>query len=297
MVIRVYLFGRFEARFDRRQVPGLRARKVQEFLSYVLLSKQRQIQREKLADRLWQHVESTYAKKYLRQALWQLQRAYEAEAGDGDGPLLVVDQDWVGIHGDAPIWVDARELERAFESAIEAPPGELPPLLRERLRSAVALYRGELLEGWYYDWCVYHRDTYRSLYLSLLHHLMVDAEATGNWEAGLVYGRKALHEDRASERTHALMMRLHHLAGDRTAALRQYELCETALREDLGVVPQDSTRLLYELIRDSGDGGGPAGPETTEAVLIPLFRLRELNRSLSVLQEEVAGHIRALEAL
>jgi DNA-binding SARP family transcriptional activator len=126
---------------------------------------------------------------------------------------------------------------------------------------------------------------------------MVDAEATGNWEAGLVYGRKALQEDRASERTHALMMRLHHLAGDRTAALRQYELCETALREDLRVVPQDSTRLLYELIRDSGDGGGPAGPETTEAVLIPLFRLRELNRSLSVLQEEVAGHIRALEAL
>jgi DNA-binding SARP family transcriptional activator len=297
MVIRVYLFGRFEARFDRRQVPGLRARKVQEFLSYVLLSKQRQIQRERLADRLWQHVESTYAKKYLRQALWQLQRAYDAEVGDDDGPLLVVDQDWIGVHGDAPIWVDARELECAYDRVIEAPPGELTPLLREQLRSAVALYRGELLEGWYYDWCVYHRDTYRSQYLSLLHHLMLDAEATGNWEAGLVYGRKALHEDRASERTHALMMRLHHMAGDRTAALRQFELCETALRQDLGVVPQDSTRALYERIRDSGDAGAPASPETTEAMLLPLFRLRELNRSLSVLQEEVAVHIRALEVL
>jgi DNA-binding SARP family transcriptional activator len=297
MVIRVYLFGRFEARRDRRPVPGLRARKVQEFLSYVLLSKQRPIQREKLADRLWQHVDSRYAKKYLRQALWQLQRAYDAEAGAGDGPLLVVDQDWVGIHADAPIWVDARELELAFESAIEVPTGELAPLLRERLRSAVGLYTGELLEGWYYDWCVYHREAYRSMYLTLLHRLMVDAEATSNWEAGLMYGRKALQEDRASERTHTLMMRLHHLAGDRTAALRQFELCETALREDLGVVPQDSTRRLHELIRDSGDAGPAAWPETTEAVLIPLFRLRELNRSLSVLQEEVAVHIRALEGL
>jgi DNA-binding SARP family transcriptional activator len=297
MVIRVYLFGRFEARCDRRQVPGMRARKVQEFLSYLLLSKQRQIQREKLADRLWQHVDSTYAKKYLRQALWQLQRAYEAEAGAEDGRLLAVDQDWIGVQGDAPLWVDARELERAYESAIEAPPGELVPLLRERLRSAVSLYRGELLEGWYYDWCVYHRDTYRSMYLSLLHHLMVDAEATANSEAGLVYGRRALQEDRASERTHALMMRLHHMSGDRTAALRQFDLCETALREDLGVVPQDSTRRLYELIRSSGEVGQPAVPETTEAVLIPLFRLRELNRSLSVLQEEVAGQIRALEGL
>jgi DNA-binding SARP family transcriptional activator len=297
MVIRVYLFGRFEARRDRRPVPGLRARKVQEFLSYVLLSKQRKIQREKLADRLWQHVDSRYAKKYLRQALWQLQRAYEAEAGAGDGHLVVADQDWVGIDADAPIWVDARELEEAFESAIEVPTGELAPLLRERLRSAVGLYGGELLEGWYYDWCVYHREAYRSMYLSLLHRLMVDAEATCNWEAGLMYGRKALQEDRASERTHALMMRLHQLAGDRTAALRQFELCETALREDLGVVPQDSTRRLYELVRDSGDAWPAAGPETTESVLIPLFRLRELNRSLSVLQEEVAVHIRALEGL
>jgi DNA-binding SARP family transcriptional activator len=297
MVIRVSLFGRFEARCDKRQAPGLRARKVQEFLSYMLLSGQRQIQRERLADRLWQQVDSACAKKYLRQALWQLQRAYEAEAAPGDGPLLVVDQDWVGIHVDAPLWVDARELERAYESAVDAPPGELAPLLRERIRSAVALYRGELLEGWYHDWCVDQRDGYRAMYLSLLHHLMVDAEATGNWEAGLAYGRRALHEDRASERTHVLMMRLHLLAGDRTAALRQFKMCETALRQDLNVVPQESTRMLHDLVRNRGDAGTPGGPETTGAVLGPLSRLRDLDRSLSVLQREVAIHIRALEVL
>src|SRR5438477_3123951 len=110
MVIRVYLLGRFEARCDRRPLRGLRARKVQECLSYVLLSKQRPVQREKLADQLWQHVDSRCTKKYLRQALWQLQRAYEAEAAADDGPLLAVDQGWIGVHGDAPIWVDAREL-------------------------------------------------------------------------------------------------------------------------------------------------------------------------------------------
>jgi DNA-binding SARP family transcriptional activator len=291
MVIRVNLFGRFEARCDRRQMRGLRARKVQEFLSYLLLCSQRPVQREKLADHLWQHVDRRCTKKYLRQALWQLRRAYEAEAAADDGPLLVVDDEWIGIHGDAPIWVDARELERAYETAIEAPPGELAPILRERLRTAAGLYRGELLEGWYHDWCVHHRDTYRSMYLSLLHRLMLDAEATGSWETGLLYGRRALQEDRASERIHALMMRLHRMAGDRTAALRQFDLCATALREDLGVAPQDSTRRLYELTRDSGWASAGAGQDTTEAVLIPLGRLRELNRSLTALQDNV----RALE--
>jgi DNA-binding SARP family transcriptional activator len=295
MVIRVHLFGRFEARCDRHPLRGLRARKVPEFLSYVLLSKQRPVQRDKLADQLWQHVDSRCPKKYLRQALWQLQRAYEAEAAADDGPLLVVDQDWIGIHADAPLWVDVRELESAYESALEAPTGALTPLLRENLRTAVGLYRGELLEGWYHDWCLSHRDACRSMYLSLLHRLMVDAEATGNWENGLMHGRRALHEDRASERIHALMMRLHQMAGDRTAALRQFDLCEVALREDLGVVPQDSTRRLYEMIRDSRAGAAVTGAETTATMLAPLFRLRELNRSLSVLQEEVAVHIRALE--
>jgi DNA-binding SARP family transcriptional activator len=291
MVIRVFLFGRFEARSDRRQVPGLRARKVQELLSYVLLAKQRQIQREQLADRLWQQVDSSTAKKYLRQALWQLQRAYDEATGADDDPLLAVDQDWIGINGDARLWVDVRELERAYESAVEAPAGALGPLLRERLRSAAALYRGELLDGWYHDWCVPHRDAYRSMYLSLLYRLMVDAEATESWEAGLVYGRRALQEDRASERVHALVMRLHLMGGDRTAALRQFDVCEAALREDLGVEPLVSTRLLYERIRDSGTAGPTPRREPADAVL------RELKRSLSVLQAEVAVHLRVLDGL
>jgi DNA-binding SARP family transcriptional activator len=294
MVMRVFLLGRFETRCDRRQLAGLRARKVQELLSYVLLSRQRQIQREQLADRLWQHLDSTSAKKYLRQALWQLQRAYEA-AGTDDDPLLVVDQDWIGVDGEAPIWVDVRELECAYESALEAATGPLEPLLRERLRSAAALYRGELLEGWYHDWCTPHRDAYRSMYLSLLYRLMVDAEATESWEAGLLYGRRALQEDRASERVHTLMMRLHLMGGDRTAALRQFDLCEATLRADLGVVPQDSTRRLYERIRDHGTAG-PA-PSRAPRVEPADAVLRELKRSLSVLQEEVAVHLRVLDGL
>jgi DNA-binding SARP family transcriptional activator len=292
MVIRMYLFGRFEARCDRRQLKGLGARKTQEFLSYMLLEKQRPIQRERLADQLWEHVDSRCSKKYLRQALWEVQRAYDLATGAESSPLLQVDQEWIRIDAQAAVWVDALELERAYAGAVEAPAGALEPDLRDRLRTAVGLYRGELLEGWYHEWCEFHRDNHRSMYLWLINRLMIDAEATGHWEAGLAHGRRALREDRANERTHALMMRLHRLAGDRTAALRQFELCEAALREDLDVAPQDSTRRLYEQIRDSADPASPAG-----GVRVPLARLRELGRSLSELQEEVAGYIRALECL
>jgi two-component SAPR family response regulator len=34
--------------------------------------------------------------------------------------------------------------------------------------SAVRLYRGELLEAWYYDWCQEPREAFRSAYLTML---------------------------------------------------------------------------------------------------------------------------------
>ena len=44
-------------------------------------------------------------------------------------------------------------------------------------------------------------------------------------------------------------MRLHYLAGDRTAALRQYERCLIALREELQVPPAQATEDLCKQIR------------------------------------------------
>jgi DNA-binding SARP family transcriptional activator len=267
-----------------------------------------------LADRLWPNVDTRRCKKYLRQALWQLQKVTVNGIDSAEQQqLLVVDQEWIEINPEADLWVDVLEFERAYDGAIGLPPGELCPHVRDMVRTAVDLYRGELLEGWYHNWCLYPRDAYRSMYLALLDALMVDAEATGAWEAGLAYGRRALNEDRANERTYVRMMRLHCRAGNRTEALRQYEVSVAALREELGVTPEAGTRQLYELIRDHGridvevsparvlvgagaavNGHGGVVVDTVQDE--PLGRLRELNRSLSELQEHVAGQIRALES-
>jgi DNA-binding SARP family transcriptional activator len=44
-------------------------------------------------------------------------------------------------------------------------------------------------------------------------------------------------------------MRLYYRAGDRTAALRQFERCITALCEELDVRPGKRTLVLYDQIR------------------------------------------------
>jgi DNA-binding SARP family transcriptional activator len=86
----------------------------------------------------------------------------------------------------------------------------------------------------------------------MLDKLIDYCESKREYEAGLAYGMRILHLDRARERTHRRLMRLYYLSCDRTAALRQYERCIAALEEELGVGPADSTVTLHEQIRADG---------------------------------------------
>src|SRR5256885_11705620 len=87
------------------------------------------------------------------------------------------------------------------------------------------------------------------MYLTLLDKLLCYCATHQDYETGQAYGALLLRHDRAHERTHRQLMRLHYRAGDRTAALRQYERCRTALSEELDVKPDRRTVTLYEQIR------------------------------------------------
>jgi DNA-binding SARP family transcriptional activator len=62
------------------------------------------------------------------------------------------------------------------------------------------------------------------------------------------YATRILKCDRACEVAHQRLMRIRYQAGDRAGALRQYERCASALKEELGVQPSEQTRQLYRQI-------------------------------------------------
>ena len=313
----LFLFGRFEAVVQGRKISRLKSRKVEELLCRLLLSRNCGSHREQLADQLWPDVDLQRSRKYLRQTLWQLQRAAESGLLPSSNELLTVDHEWIGINLEADLWVDVFEFQRAYESTVHSRGPHLTQMDRVTLRKAVKLYRGELLAGWYADWCLSHQQFYRSIYLAILEKLMRDAEVNADWEAGLFYGNTLLREDRANERAHIGMMRLHCIAGNRTAALRQFEMCVKALREEIDVEPDPAAKELNNRIRDHGLADRPeragllrvngldearqaavAGSrqpvsesERLDAAANPPFMLQTLQDFLSELQEAVAGHM------
>lgn len=298
----VRLFGKFHVQCGEHDLIGFDIRKLQELFCYLLLYRDRPHPRETLADLLWSDSSTAQSKMYLRKALWQLQTTLEAQSEPTSGAVLLVGPEWVQINPAANLWLDVVVFEEAFSLVRGVPGKELDCQRVQTLQSAVDLYRGDLLEGWYELWCLYERERLQHMYLAMLDKLMDYCEAHHEYEAGLVYGTRSLRYDRARERTHRRLMRLYYLAGDRTAALRQYERCVVALDEELGVKPDKRTVALYEQIRADQLDGSPAalaeaGPklETTASLPEVLGHLTQLQALLTSVQRQVQHDIEVVE--
>lgn len=300
---RIHLFGKFSVEYNGEALRGPGSPKVQELLSYLLIHRNRPRPREALAALLWGDISTDKSRKYLRQALWQLQTALAPHNPAEADQLLLVDDHWVQLNTGTEIWLDVAVLEEAFVALKDKPGWRMDAKEKEVAQAAVQVYQGELLEGSYQDWCLFERERLQNMHLAMLFKLMSYCEANNEYEAGQLYGLRILNYDRASERTHRRLMRLQYMSGDRTAALRQYERCVVALDQDLGVKPDRRTVGLYQQIR-SGEVEGVSSTATAPwaptkaptSVLTEIAdHLGELQRKLSNELQKVCQDIKDIE--
>jgi DNA-binding SARP family transcriptional activator len=297
---KVRLFGKFSVQRDGATIEGIEARKVQELFSYLLLSRNRSQSREVICEELWGDRPPSKSKKYLRQALWRLQLALR-DANHPDKSEVVADVDWIQINPSEDLWLDIAEFEQRFSSLNDKDAHELTLRDFSSIQFATELYQGNLLEGWYQDWCLFERERFQIMYLMLLDKLIQYCEIHGHYSVGLFYGTEILRYDHAYERAHRQMMRLYSMAGDRTQALHQYQRCATALQKELDIEPSEPTKQLYEQIRSDTFSAASAmdnalvqtTPDSAQSISRMLNRLErfsdELNQMRFQLKEEFAA--------
>jgi DNA-binding SARP family transcriptional activator len=277
---RVTLFGKFTVVCQKTSLPGLEARPVQELFSYLLLFRHCPQPRESLLETLWGDQFAGKARKKLRQTLWRLQSKLENNSSSA-GPLLKIDNEWIEILVPSNLWLDTEEFEKIYRSVNGKRISDLSLADLKRMQYAAALYKGDLLEGWYSDWCIFERERFYNMHLLLLDKLVQYCDLHQKYDLGLSYATDILRHDQAYERAHYHLMRLYLLSGNRTQALHQYAHCVTALRKELGVEPSERTKQLYELIRSDTlpSLGVPEEKVTSKAVFRQNPTLRDaLNR-------------------
>jgi len=252
-MIRLYFLGLPEVRnADGASVP-LRTRKMMHLLALLWLNRDQPQARSRIAGLLWPDSAESNARNNLSQILHHLHKTLESEDAAG---CLQSDHHSIQFDTEAPHWVDVE----AFEQHLRSRENEGDPV--EDLEAAIGLYRGELIEDCYDDWCLVERDRLRSLYLSGLLDLVTLLRERGQLETSIEYAKRLLAITPWQEDVHRQLMAIHLQIGNRSAALAQYRDCRQLLADELGVEPSKETEELYAQIQR--DGGSPNTDRSTQ---------------------------------
>jgi DNA-binding SARP family transcriptional activator len=207
-------------------------RKAVALLAYLAVTG-RPARRETLADLLWPEYEPGNARAALRRTLSTLRGAL-------DGRWLSSSGETVALAG-ADLELDVARFRRL--------------LAEGRADEAVALYRGDFLEGFglrdsaeFDHWQVAEAHALRRELGGGLERVALERAEGGDLEAAIMHARRRLEPDPLAESGHRLLIRLYAWVGDRTAAIEQYRACVRALHRELGVAPLAETTELYEQV-------------------------------------------------
>lgn len=249
ITLEIKLLGRFVLQSQAGLELGNPSRKGQALMAVLALAGGHGVARERLATLLWSDRGDQQARSSLRQALTELRKALP----DLDPPLLVADRGGVCIDPDA-IEVDALTFEHLIE---EGTPGALA--------AAVELYRGDFLEDIgvhdpvFEEWLREKRQSLRGRAIDALLRLL-DHQMDHDAERAMTTAQRLLALDPLLEAAHRAVMRLLADKGERTLALKQFDICRGFLAAELGVPPEPETEKLAQEVR------GPAQHRSEPAV-------------------------------
>ncbi len=223
-------------------------RKAVALLAYLAVTSQTH-SRETLATLFWP--DTADARARLRRTLSVLRTALARS-------WLDVERETITLERNASLWVDVdhfRALLASCQTHGHAPDVVCPACLVV-LEEAAALYRDDFMAGFslrdspgFDNWQMMQAEQLRRELMLVLQRLGRGHSAQGNFESAINATRRWLSLDPLDEAGHRLLMQVYAWAGQRAAALRQYQECQRLINAELGVAPAAETTALYEQIR------------------------------------------------
>ena len=253
MLLRLKLFGEFEAS-DKSGLPvTILAKKNRALLAMLALAPSCTMRRQRIATLLWSDRDETQARSSLRQALVALRKDL---AGAGS-EAFSFGEEQVRLDP-SKVEVDALVFER-LAGADDV----------SGLRQAAALYSGPLLAGTeirdreFEAWVAGERRRLTDLAVNVFDKLRVLESGAARVDVA----RRLLAIDPVREESHLKLMLALAEVGERVAALRQYEICRDTLRTELDAMPGEAIEALRNrLLKGTTNGTAANGKETVSSI-------------------------------
>ena len=234
----ICLFGPPTLTLDGRQVMLDRWKAV-ALLAYLAVE-DRPHRRDGLATLLWPELSQAKARNGLRRSLHALKQAL------GD-QWLDASRETVRLRRTPNLTVDVWQFHALLRGQADA--AASPAALQQ----AIALYCDDFLAEFslrdapaFEDWRYFAAEELRRELAGAVEALLRVQRAAGDLGAALQTARRRLALDPLEESAHRTLIELHLAAGDRAAAVRQYEHCAQLLAQELGVTPDAATQALLD---------------------------------------------------
>ncbi len=244
----VRTLGELQVLRDGVPVDDLNSRPLLQALT-CYLAVERSVSRDRLLSLFWEGRDPDKARHSLSQALYMLRKRL------GDHWL---ETDTRGVRVNEYLWSDLVDFDRELERGDPA--------------AALARVGGPFLQGFTSDSPTFEHwaSGRRALVDRALRHayrrVTETSIAEGDLSAALTTVRNWIQRDPADDEANHKLIEILALSGDRSGALRQYELYRRALAED-DLTPLDQTEdLVGEIRKGSLDVSGGGEPSTDSGV-------------------------------
>ncbi|MEL7158677.1 MAG: BTAD domain-containing putative transcriptional regulator, partial [Actinomycetota bacterium] len=250
----VFLFGSFRLQLNGSPVDlGLKG-KALSLLRYLLAHRDRPTPKDVLMDLFWPQASLERSRHGLHQAIYTIRKALRAERADLQ--LIVFEEDAYRVAPEMSIWCDVEAYEALVQQGEQAAAEGDVDRARRVLERADLLRAGDLVEDApFEDWVLVERERMRPLHVRAGNLLADLLEAGGDHPRTIEVSERVLAVEPCNEESHRRIIRCHFAAGNRPAAIRQYQTCVERLRQTYGLEPSPETLDLYRSLIASDNGG------------------------------------------
>ncbi len=206
--------------------------------------------RETLLALLWPEANPEQARKQLRNTLYEMNRSPIAG-------IFTAGRQNVQLNTRS-IRIDALEFRTCYSLFSSNPPsaGPLSASNRDQIEAAIALHFAPFMNGYslrdsveFEHWVSGQVARFQTEQTHLLNLLIDDYYNRGHFDRAIRHARSLLALDQADEKAHRTVMSILWQTGRTADAIRQFEICRDALRDETGASPSRETSVLLNRIQ------------------------------------------------
>jgi LuxR family maltose regulon positive regulatory protein len=220
-------------------------KRARDILCFIASRRHRRASKETIIDTFWGEADFDAVEKNFHPTVSHIRKALNSNQLVKQNFLLYRDSDYL-LNQEFSYRIDTEEFDRLVAEAEAARRAGDQARYISCYEDALALYRGNFMQGSYDEWVEEQRSYYREQHLRMLEVLAVAAQKNEEWARSLQLAQQILGDDQFREDVHCMIMRAHAALGNRAAVKEQYEQLRRVLRKELGVEPAAETQKTFK---------------------------------------------------